>query len=214
MTPIDFLAKWRQMVAHYEKMFKPLTDYMMDFQKAMLPLAKQLSQLFTQFQTNFITAISALEPPKTYNSQTTQLSEGIHKTALLYAPLIDTIDKTPLSFLKVRLESGLVAHEQGNYRLSIYEFFSTIDGMLTWFYCTKRNCRNFPDSNQKLKLFFSVYKFEKMVGKKTLEPKFKIFYQHRNEIMHGGQYAHFDKNISTIALLFLGMVYYSLTETK
>jgi len=41
--------------------------------------------------------------------------------------------------------------------------------------------------------------------------KFENFFKHRNEIMHGGENSHFDKNLSTIALLFLGIVYSSLT---
>ena len=50
------------------------------------------------------------------------------------------------------------------------------------------------------------------IGKNEIRPKFDAFIKHRNEIMHGGKNSYFDKNLSSAALFFLGIVYSSLGD--
>lgn len=204
--------QWEKIGKSVEAAFKPYADFYTGFQKAIMPTINALENIVEQIKKNFAEGIGNLQPPESYDPEKTQLGERIHYTALYVTEFIEEIDKTPFAHLKDRLQVGMAAHLQGNYHLSVYSFFSSIDGMLTWFYCKDHDCSQYPNSKKKLNAFFEKYEFEKVIGKESVKPKFEIFFKHRNQIMHGGNYAHFDKNVSTTALLFLALVYHSLTE--
>ena len=199
-----------------DEMMKPFATLQIRMQKLTEPIEK-LSKLFEQYaiqlKKNFVDTISILDPPETYNPNI-ELHSGIHKTAIGMVAFVDEMDNHPFYYLKERMLIGISAHLDGNYHLSLYALFSTIDGMLSWFYTQNHQGQKYPDINMKLKEFFEAYDFENIVGKKEIRPKFENFFRHRNEIMHGGENSHFDKNLSTAALLFLGIVYSSLTTKK
>lgn len=213
--PFDNL---RKLIQVYQNSLKPINDAIEVIRKRFEPfllmsaqLQENLTKIAEQIKKNFVEAINALETPEKYNS-TIKLHEGIHTMASNFSGYLDEIHKSPLSYLQDRLEIGLDAHFRQDYHLSIYCIFSVIDGILTWFYCQKNDCTNYPSFNKKLQNFLDVYKFEDIIGKEELKTKFDIFIKHRNQIMHGGEFAHFDRNLSTIALLFLGIVYNSVRE--
>lgn len=191
-----------------------LTTVIQEMMKPLGNIAKLMAQLSTQLKQNFIDTISIIEPPETYDSSKIQLHEGIHKMALNMVVFVDELDKHPFHYLKERMLLGINAHLEKNYVLSLFCIFSVIDGMLSWFYVQNHQGQKIPDINMKLTEFFGAYDFEHVVGKKEIRPKFEDFFKHRNEIMHGGEHSHFDENLSIAALLFLGIVYYSLTEKK
>lgn len=195
--------------------FKPLIQFTSQIQKQLEPLRKiqdLLVQYAKQLRENFVATISIIEPPESYQPDKTTLSEGAHNTALNMAIIVDEIDTHPFCYLKERMLIGINAHLQKNYHLSLFAIFSAIDGMLTWFYIQNHPKMPIPDINQKLNVFFETYDFEHVVGENEIRPKFENFFKHRNEIMHGGENSYFDKNLSTAALLFLGIVFSSLTE--
>jgi len=111
-----------------------------------------------------------------------------------------------------RYKKGLDAHFCGEYQLSIFTFLSMIDGMLKEFCRLHRNddCKynlRYPTFDESLKHFMKHYKLEILVEKEKFKERLRTFFLHRHQIMHGDRYAHFDKNISTIALLFLTLIY-------
>ncbi len=201
----------------FQKHMEPLQKQMDSFQKHMEPLQKLgniIAQYVEQIKQNFSEAISIIEPPELYESTKIILHDGIHKMALGMVVFADDMKKHEFCYLQERMLIGIDAHLKENYHLSLFCIFSAIDGMLTWFYFKKHSKTSFPSSDKKLEEFFKVYNFEHIIGKKEIKPKFENFFKHRNEIMHGGKHSHFDKNLSTTALLFLGIVYSSLTAEK
>ena len=227
-TPPDPFENLRRTMLALQKMTKPIIEWQNKMNETMKPyvtlvtaIQKQLepfqkmgeilAKYAKQLKQNFIDIISVIEPPETYDPSKVQLHEGIDKMVLNMVVFADDMDKHAFCYLKERMLIGINAHFEGNYHLSLFCIFSAIDGMLSWFYEQNHREMPIPDINQKLKIFFETYDFEHIIGKKELRPKFKDFFRHRNEIMHGGENSHFDKNLSTAALLFLGIVYSSLT---
>ena len=211
MKPLVQLSKTIQ------KQMEPFQKQMEYFHKQMEPLQK-LGNLITehvkQLKLNFSEAISIIEPPEVYDPSKTELHDGIHKMALDMVVFADDMGKHEFCYLQERMLIGIDAHLNENYHLSLFCIFSAIDGMLTWFYFQKHPRIPYPNSDKKLEAFFEIYNFEHVIGEKEIRPKFENFFMHRNEIMHGGKNSHFDKNLSTTALLFLGLVYSSLTAKK
>lgn len=211
---VEPLVEWQNRI---NEMMKPYTTLVTTIQKQLEPFNKigeTFAKYLEQLKQNFIDIISVIEPPETYDPSKVKLHDGIDKMILSMVVFADDMDKHAFCYLKERMLIGINAHFEGNYHLSLFCIFSAIDGMLSWFYVQNHKGMPIPDINQKLKEFFDAYTFEHIVGKKEIRPKFEDFFRHRNEIMHGGENSHFDKNLSTAALLFLGIVYSSLTAKE
>jgi len=207
-----------QLSTAIQKQMEPFQKQMESFHKQMEPLQKLgnlITQHVKQLKLNFSEAISIIEPPEVYDPSKTQLHDGIHKMALDMVVFADDMGNYEFCYLQERMLIGINAHLNENYHLSLFCIFSAIGGMLTWHYSQNHSLTPYPNSDKKLEAFFEIYNFEHVIGEEEIRPKFENFFKHRNEIMHGGKNSHFDKNLSTIALLFLGIVYASLTaKTK
>ena len=176
-------------------------------------LIKNLSSEYVkQRRQNFSDAILIIEPPETYASTNAQLPDGIDRMVLNMVLCGDEMDRSPFPYLKERMLEGINAHVNGNYLISLFCIFSAIDGMLTWFYTQHKPGNKRPNIKKKLNIFFQKYEFGCIIAEQKIRPKFESFFKHRNEVMHGDKNSHFDKNLSTVALLFFIIVFISITE--
>ena len=219
-------AELQKVMLEYQKITKPIIEWQNNLKQTFGPhvklverihkqvkLIKNLSSKYVkQLRQNFSAAISIIEPPETYASTNVQLHDGINRMALNMVLCGDEMDRSPFPYLKERTLIGINAHVDGNYHLSLFCIFSAIDDMLTWFYTQNKPGDGRPDINKKLNIFFQKYGFECIIAEQKIRPKFENFFKHRNEVMHGGENSHFDKNLSTVVLLFFGIVFTSLTE--
>ena len=196
---------------------KPLIQLSIKIQKQIEPIQKLrnlIAEHVKQLKLDFSKAISNIEPPEIYDSSKYELHDRIHNIVLNMVLFADDMKNHEFYYLQERVLLGIDAHLNANYHTSLFCIFSAIDGMLTWHYFQNHSSNHYPNGDEKLKSFFEIYRFEHLIGGKKIKPKFKIFLMHRNEIMHGGKNSHFDKNLSTLALLFLGLVYASLNTKK
>lgn len=176
-------------------------------------LVKTITEYVEQLRQNFRDVLSTLDPPETYDPSKIQLNENIDRMVLRMVYFAQDIETRPFGHLQERMLIGIDAHVQKNYHLSLFCIFSVIDGMLTWFYHENFHTPKHLSMDQKLKKLFDACGFEHVVQTKEIRSRFEIFVKHRNQIMHGDEHSHFDKNLSTAALLFLGIVYHSIVNT-
>ena len=196
------------------EMIRPYATLMLKFQKRLKvfeKIAEDFSKYREQLQQNFREIISVIEPPEVYVPSKVKLRGRVNLTILGMISFANNMDEHAFCHLKERMLIGINAHMEGNYHLSLFCIFTVIDGMLSWFY-KQDHQENHTHMSKKLDKFFEVYAFEHTIGKNEMRPKFDVFVKHRNEIMHGGKNSHFDKNLSSAALFFLGIVYASLVD--
>lgn len=217
--PILGLQKMHELVAELHnqiyEMIKPYAALTSEFQKQLEPLKKITDDFPKKYherlQQNFRDIISTIEPPETYTPSEIKLRGRVNLTILGMVAFARDMDKRAFCHLKERMLIGINAHMKEDYHLSLFCIFSVIDGMLSWFYEQEHPGKQYC-MRQKLDKFFETYTFEHVIGKNEIRPKFDAFIKHRNEIMHGGKNSYFDKNLSSAALFFLGIVYSSLGD--
>lgn len=166
---------------------------------------------FEKSDLSFFSVINRLVPPEEYHGRKLRMGGAIRRLTLINASYIETEMRTrKFGYLAKTLRSGLQAHRSGSY-LSTYAFFSVIDGMLTW-WVGQSEKKGRPSFSEKIEEFLKTYQFDAFLDSERMKDKFRLFMQYRHNIVHGGEHAHVDENISTLAMLFLGIVYHSITS--
>jgi len=181
-------------------------------------ISQRLQELYFQYKTAFTEGISNFEPPETYNPTETKLHPWAEELARREGfDLLEQLETGTFSFMLDRYRKGFEAYLQEEYQLATFTFISMIDGMIRRFYemhkgidvlCSKKH----PTFENGLNHLEMHYKMDVFVGKPEFKIRLRAFFEHRNEIMHGGQYSYFDKNTSSIALLFLIVTYGSISS--
>lgn len=181
-------------------------------------MSQRLQELYFQYKTAFTEGISNFEPPETYNPAETKLHPWAEELARREGfDLLEELKTGTFSFMLDRYRKGFEAYLQEEYQLATFTFISMIDGMIRKFYEMHKGI-DVPYSNERptfkngLNHLKMHYKMDVFVGKPEFEIRLRAFFEHRHEIMHGGQYSYFDKNISSIALLFLIVTYGSISS--
>jgi len=181
-------------------------------------ISQRLKKLYFQYKTAFTEGINNFEPPETYTPAQTKLHLWAEELARQEGfDLLEQLETGTFSFMLDRYRKGFEAYLQEEYQLATFTFISMIDGMIKKFYemhkgidvsCSDKR-PTFKSGLNHLKMH---YKMDVFVGKPEFEIRLRALFKHRNEIMHGGQYSYFDKNISSIALLFLIVTYASISS--
>lgn len=198
-----------------DKMLKPYKDLISEIQeqsKSFKKIKEICVNYHERLRQNFIDIFSIIEDPKDYEPSKVKLRDEIQPMILCMVRFAYDMDNDDFGHLKERMLMGIEAHIREEYHLSLFCILSAIDGMLVWFY--NQNCPGgkHPTTKEKLKVFFESYAFKHFVDADTAHLKFDHFFAHRHEIMHGGKNSHFDKNLSTAALFFLGITYVSCSD--
>lgn len=212
---------YERMQAIQEEAMKPLQEIYRtiagwnEFQKK---IGIEVKQLMEQFKTAIEEGIDNFEEPEKYDAKAVKVHPWTEELVLREGvSLLEELKASHFSYMFDRYKRGLDAHLRGEYQLSIFTFLSMIDGMLKEF-CKlhkKGDCkyaRKYPTFDKSLNHFTKHYKFEAFVGRQKFKERLDAFFQHRHQIMHGDRYAHFDKNISTVALLFLTLVHSAVKD--
>ena len=189
------------------------------FNEFLKSMGEQMQKLVEQYKKAIEEGINNFESPEKYRPEAVQLHPWTEELALREGfDLLEKLKANHFSYMYNRYNKGLTAHIGGEYQLSIFTFLSMIDGMLKEF-CKlhkENDCRynrKYPTFEQSLNHLIKHYQFEVFVKSQKFKERLDAFFAHRHQIMHGDRYTHFDKNISTVALLFLALVY-SVVENE
>jgi len=213
---------YERMQATQEEAIKPLQEIyrtIAGWTELQKKIGIQVKQLMEQFKTAIEEGIDNFEEPEKYDAEAVKVHPWTEELVLREGvSLLEELKAAHFSYMFDRYKRGLDAHLSGEYQLSIFTFLSMIDGMLKEFCKLHKNgdCRyggKYPTFDKSLNHFMKHYKFEVFVERGKFKERLSAFFQHRHQIMHGDRYAYFDKNISTIALLFLVLVYSVLKNT-
>jgi len=130
--------------------------------------------------------------------------------------LSEYFSKEPFTIFKERYDNAFDFYlKDRNMILPIFVFISIQDGLMTLL-CefTKAKKRDkYYHSDEKIGTLLNYYgSTSYIIEPESFEKNFSNFLRHRNEIMHGGKHAHFDKNLATISFLFLTFTFYIVTR--
>lgn len=186
--------------------------------KIQVEFSTLVQELLTQFKEAIERGIENFQTPEKYVSSKVKVHSWARE--LTNRESVDMLDKmmaSHFSYMMNRYKQGLDAHFKGEYQLSIFTFLSLTDGILKEFCrmheqddCIHEHAN--PTFKESLQHFVKHYRLEAFVTKETFQSRLDAFFEHRNQIMHGGKQAFFDENISVIALLFLVLVFIVVTK--
>lgn len=200
------------------KMLDTLANSISTWYELIEDIKQRLPTLAYQYKKALTEGIDNFDTPVTYDPTTVQLRPWTVELALQEgARLLDDLRTSNFSFMLDRYQKGFDGYLRQEYQLSTFTFISMIDGMLKRFCEIHKNddcqySRAYPTFEEGVRHLKRHYNFEIFMGRTKFEKRLRAFFKHRNEIMHGGQYAYFDENISTIALLFLAVVFAATTS--
>ena len=190
-----------------------------EFNELLKSMGEQMQKLVEQYKTAIEEGINNFESPEKYRPEAVQVHPWTEELALREGfDLLEKLKTNHFPYMYNRYKKGLTAHIVGEYQLSVFTFLSMIDGMFREF-CKlhkENDCRynrKYPTFEQSLNHLIKHYQFEVFVKDQKFKERLDAFFEHRHQIMHGDKYVHFDKNISTVALLFLTLVY-SVVENE
>lgn len=201
---------------------KSITKFLSDTAPAlegMSRLFKQLSELYVQYKTAYAEGIKNFEDPEQYDPTKVAINPWTERLALRAGlEFMDDLQFSRFSFMYERFRKAFEGYLDGEYQLAAFIFISMIDGMLHKFYDEHKGLECLTNHGKRppfgacLKHLQQHYKLDIFIGSAEFESRLSSFFKHRNEIMHGGKFSYFDKNICTIALLFLTVTYASITS--
>jgi hypothetical protein len=203
---------------HLERMAKslvPIYERMREFQVKTSVLAQKL---LTQYREAIEQGIENFQTPEKYVSNTIKVHSWTKElTNRESVNMLDNLKTSHFGYMLDRYKQGLDAHFKAEYQLSIFTFLSLTDGILKEFCRMHKqdDCiyeRTYPTFEKSLQHFVKHYRLEAFVTKERFHSRLNVFFEHRNQIMHGGKQAFFDENISVIALLFLVLVFTVVTK--
>jgi len=208
-------------LSKYNQVFETIAKTVQEFYTQVQTLVNKAIDLGAQFRKAITVGIDNFESPEKYNPSVVKVhpwTEELVKRESV--DLLDNLKNSSLDYMLDRYEKGLEAHFIGKYQLSVFTFLSMIDGMLKEFCrkhkeedCKYPNRYKYPKFDESLKHFTKHYELHVFVEKEKFQERLTAFFEHRNQIMHGDRHAYFDKNISTIALLFLTLIFPIVNQT-
>ena len=196
---------------------KKLAEFMKACYEVIENVKQRLPTIVAQYKRALSEGFDNFDPPETYDPIRVQLHPWTLELALSEGyRLLDDLGNSKFAFMLDRYRKGFNAYLSQEYQLSTFTFISMVDGMIKRFCEMHRNddCQYtgvYPTFEKGLQHLRKHYKFEIFVGTGKFEKKLRAFFKHRNEIMHGGEHSFFDENVSTIALLFLAVVFASIS---
>jgi hypothetical protein len=199
-------VQWAEAMAEAQR---PMVEYIKKYNEMIIQAKEVWKRALTEGITNF-------DSPENYNTDRFQVKNWLYSKAKTDGQeILKEFESTPLSYFYERYENGFLSYEDEFWQSAIFTFLSMTDGLMT--YLCERNHDISPGGwhglrytiSQKRAELMRVYgATEEFIDETVFRENLEKFWQHRHEIMHGGQNAHFDKNIATISLLFLVFTYY------
>ena len=188
------------------------------YQELMKDVVMAVAELGAQFSTAIIEGVNNFDPPQTYDPDTITVRPDTREVALrdgVY--MLDDMKGKHFEYLYDRHEAGLNAYFAKDYQKAIFLFISCLDGILKEFCVQHRGIDSnyygdYPSHQNTYDHLMNHYNFSILMEDGDFKQRLEAFFDHRHEIMHGGRHAYFDENIAIIALLFLGLVYYSVID--
>jgi len=185
---------------------------------AFAQLTAKVTTLIEEYRDAIVSGLSNFTQPKDYDPSRVTIKPNTRELAKREAQdLLERVKEGPFSYMYVRLSVGVKAHLDGNYHISIFVFLSILDGLLTRFFQIHNDYFDspdrFPSFKQELDHFMAHYKDNEIFVKgDEFRQRLEAFFEHRNEIMHGGRLVYFDENISVIGVLILSIVYVTVEK--
>lgn len=179
-------------------------------------LNKTIKEFQDNFRKAFTDGIQNFDSPEKYDSDKFEVKPYVFDLAKTEAKELQREFKEgPINHYYDRYEVAYYFFNHYDWTLPIFIFISIQDGLMTILCERNKNIKKgggkgrYYKRDQKWTELMDKYGItDKIIKKETFKGNLRSFYNHRNEIMHGGPHAHFDKNIAIISLLFLVFTYY------
>jgi len=199
-TKILFESPAVQWAIKYEEAQKPFAEFMVKY-NAIVTKAKEI------WKNAFTEGIKNFDSPEIYNTDRFKVKDWLYSQAKTDGKaILEELKSIPLSYFYERYSDGYISYGNGDWQSAIFTFLSMTDGLMSIL------CEHNDDivprgpggggtyiTSQKRTELMRVYGVtQEFIDETVFRENLEKFWQHRHEIMHGGQNAHFDKNIATI----------------
>ena len=195
-----------------------LKSPMIELVKQQRLLQQSVVSLLIQFSTAIQKGLTGFDDPEHYDPDTALVHPWTRELALREGfELLDELGTSQFAYLSARFEKAFDAYLAKDHQLAIFTFLSCLDGILNRFCEQHRNvdCQysgSFPTFRERVDHLMNHYDLQSLAQPDQFRRRLRAFFLHRNQIMHGDEYAFFDENIATIALLFLGLTFAMATH--
>ncbi|MHB1908339.1 MAG: hypothetical protein ACYCQJ_05635 [Nitrososphaerales archaeon] len=207
-----------------QKLFHAALQNVMDTSSLAAIAMQSVTRTFEGFSTYIQAYIRVLtvglknfKPPNEYDPAQFKLDPGFKNIVISEIELVmDEFAKSRFDFLSSRLRAGYDDYNKQEYQGALFSVLSVIDGMLGEFFVFHNDMHSFKEKrhasfDDKLTHFIKHYKNDELfVQTEDLKKVLSDFFEHRNQIMHGGRKAFFDENLSVICFGIFMLVFESI----
>ena len=149
--------------------------------------------------------VAKLKKPTEYRDSKLQLDETIHQIAFSILPTSDAFDDAPFSVLKSRIILLRKYYKEKDYKTSFVYIGQIIDGLLKINY-KNRNKKSTSKILKRDKLS-SLFPKQNLLFDPDVIDGLKKTWEHRNVAAHGDDFDYIDKNLVTVYMYLLFMIY-------
>ena len=149
--------------------------------------------------------VAKLKKPTEYRDSKLQLDETIHQIAFNILPTSDAFDDAPFSVLKSRIILLRKYYKEKDYKTSFVYIGQIIDGLLKINY-KNRNKKSTSKILKRDKLS-SLFPKQNLLFDPDVIDGLKKTWEHRNVAAHGDDFDYIDKNLVTMDMYLLFMIY-------
>ena len=152
--------------------------------------------------------LKKLKKPSEYNAYNLDLSEKLHDFAFKLIPPTEEFNTKPFSILQSRIKKLKKYYGEKDYQTSFIYVTQITDGLLKINYdAFNPTCiHKFPTMQKKLDALFNENQISAFHDPEIIKGVSKIW-KYRNDVVHGEYFDHIDKNLVTIHMYIMVMIY-------
>ena len=175
-------------------------------------IIRNLLEIFLKFyfalHYNLKRSLKKLKKPSEYNAYNLHLSEELHDFAFTLIPSTEEFNTKPFSILQSRIKKLKKYYDEKDYQTSFIYVTQITDGLLKINYNAFNPTRihNSPPMRKKLDALFNENEISAFHDPEIIEGISKIW-KYRNDVVHGEYFDHIDKNLVTIHIYIMFMIY-------
>ena len=209
----------KMVIDMFDRFATPIKEIINMLPNSLQKLIKDIWQTIRNLSENFLKfyfalhynlrhSLKKLKKPSEYNAFNLNLSETLHNFAFALIPPTEEFNAEPFSILQSRIKKLKKYYGEKDYQTSFIYVTQITDGLLKINYNTfNPTCiHKFPPMQKKLDALFNKNEISAFPDPEIIEGVSKIW-KYRNNVVHGEYFDHIDKNLVTIHMYIMVMIY-------